>query len=375
MIDTDRLTGLLRNLGDEPSPQRGADIVPLLANLDLYRRHPEPLFIAGMGVDLRAPALARTVLRFSQQHGAMAAVSALVALDTVETVTTVDHLALDNVTTDRVVDLGSGISVLPEQAAPSDEFARFIVQARSQLSSRSGAILRIEKSFNPFTTVKNPNAPTPFDGLEIRPGGVEADTALRAIALTGPSYPAITVSTTALQGEGLDLIKPTGQGYGFNWPSYQSISATVPISADAPLYYAKLTALNGEDRRRIDIAILRLATSLMKEAPSDAIIDLAIALEAVLSDKNTREELTYRLRLRAALFLEHILAERKAVKKLVADLYKERSKVVHGGIPDKEDRDLADKSRQLVARLLRALIDHGAIPDWPEFELSCGQTE
>ncbi len=43
-----------------------------------------------------------------------------------------------------------------------------------------------------------------------------------------------------------------------------------------------------------------------------------------------RQELTYRLQLRAALLLGTTLSERKEIRKAVHDLYNLRSRVVHG---------------------------------------------
>lgn len=371
MIDRQKLERLLAELADKPAPDDFKSIEQEISELEIYKSLPNPVFLAGVGLDARPWMIARKTAAYAQMHGAKAAVDALIAFVDIKTVTTVDWISLDNVTTDHPIDLAPGVMFLPPHIVPSLTFARAAEEARAPIDKRERAILRVEKSFYPFEKMLKPNAPMGLEGMDIRRSLAEIDSALKAIALTSPANPTIRVATTEIQAEGLDLLGLSGNGHNYNHPIYVSTRPVVQVSDEAPAYMAKLQAMNLDDRARIDVAIMRLATSMMKE-PSDAIIDLAIALEAVLSDKNNKDELTYRLRLRAAQFLETDLARKHQVKAFVTKLYNARSAIVHGGIPKSEDYALRSDGENFVMRLLKALVDHGAIPNWHDVELNGG---
>jgi hypothetical protein len=371
VFDREKVEKLLASAKDHPTPAVTKSIEREIAKLDLYKKITQPAFLAGVGLDARPHMLAIKTWMYSRKHGAGAAVEALLAFVRIETVTTVEWISLDNVTTDHRIDLASGVMLLPPHIVPNLEFEEAVKRAHAPIDQRQGATLRIEKSFYPFVKISNPKSPTGLEGMDLRAGVVEADNALKAIALTGPANPTIRVATTEIHAVGLQLLDLQGTGHGFNYPIYVSPNQFVQVSDEAPAYMAKLQAMDQEDRGRIDVGIMRLATSLMK-TPSDAIIDQAIALEAVLSDKNNKEELTYRLRIRAAQFLETQLEKKHEVKAFVTKLYAERSGVVHGGIPKKENYELRKEGEVFVMRLLKALVDFGSIPQWKDVELNGG---
>ena len=79
-------------------------------------------------------------------------------------------------------------------------------------------------------------------------------------------------------------------------------------------------------------------------------IDLGIAFEALyLSDIGETTELSFRLRLHAALHLREDKADRKALMKEFQEIYKWRSTVVHtGALPKKKSG--AKKKKTLYSR-------------------------
>src|SRR4051812_40788080 len=70
-------------------------------------------------------------------------------------------------------------------------------------------------------------------------------------------------------------------------------------------------ALTGPFRDRITLALDRLNQGMRRRFPGDKAMDIAIALEALLSDTGAQTEVTYRLALRSALLLGGNLVERK----------------------------------------------------------------
>ncbi len=86
--------------------------------------------------------------------------------------------------------------------------------------------------------------------------------------------------------------------------------------------------------KKIEYAIKRFRHSIERYSPDDPerLLEYAIALEAIyLSDSSTeRNELTYRLRLRAARFLEESYKDRDKLFQLIGNLYSLRSRIAHG---------------------------------------------
>jgi hypothetical protein len=86
--------------------------------------------------------------------------------------------------------------------------------------------------------------------------------------------------------------------------------------------------------KKIEYAIKRFRNSIERYSPDDPerLLEYAIALEAIyLNDNSNHDELTYRLRLRAARFLKENYGDRDKLFKLIGDLYSFRSTVAHGG--------------------------------------------
>jgi len=97
----------------------------------------------------------------------------------------------------------------------------------------------------------------------------------------------------------------------------------------ATRYVAQDTTVSGWK-----IAIRRFRDMYERHTPDDPeiILAMAIAFEALYlsEDDDSKHELSYRLRLRAARFLRNSPQEREGVFNILRDLYKFRSRVAHG---------------------------------------------
>jgi hypothetical protein len=95
--------------------------------------------------------------------------------------------------------------------------------------------------------------------------------------------------------------------------------------------------------KKIEYAIKRFRNSIERYSPNDPerLLEYAIALESIyLNDNGTeRNELTYRLSLRAARFLKDNYEERRKLFSLINALYKMRSVIAHGN-------DISDIKKQ-----------------------------
>lgn len=135
--------------------------------------------------------------------------------------------------------------------------------------------------------------------------------------------------------------------------------------------------LQPDVRPLCDVAIDRLNLARRRASPGDKAIDGAICLEALLGDED-HQELTYRLKLRAALLLETELAERKRVRDTVGAFYSLRSAIVHGRVRKKRDEAkdaaCATAGLDICARVLRTIVLHNRKPVPGDWELSGGST-
>jgi hypothetical protein len=130
-------------------------------------------------------------------------------------------------------------------------------------------------------------------------------------------------------------------------------------------------ALSPSLRARLDVAIARLNLGRRRFTPGDQAIEAGICLEVLLGDKDDRQDLSYKLRLRTALLLEQALEPRRAVLKAVKLLYNLRSKTVHGATGSNlaDDQKIARAGLDVCARVLRETVLHGTMIDGAELEL------
>jgi hypothetical protein len=142
---------------------------------------------------------------------------------------------------------------------------------------------------------------------------------------------------------------------------------------DVPLL-ERLYGLTGRHQKVIDIALERINLGRRRVSPGNTAIDAAIALEALLGDPSSTSDMTYKLRLRAALFLADTLEGRRTLSKEVRDLYGLRSKVAHGGeATNGATHAVAARGVEIVRELLHKLVEQpGGLPDWPDWELAGG---
>jgi hypothetical protein len=149
----------------------------------------------------------------------------------------------------------------------------------------------------------------------------------------------------------------------------------IEITADALQWVDKYLQLQPAVRNSCNVAIDRLILARRRQSPGNAAIEGAICLEALLGDEST-QELTYKLKLRAALLLASKLEERREIVKAINDFYDLRSKTVHGRIPKAKDMQRnvfrANKGLEICAAALREIVQRNRkfVPqDW---ELSGG---
>lgn len=161
---------------------------------------------------------------------------------------------------------------------------------------------------------------------------------------------------------------------GWGQPGHDAATPWYPeeVTPDDQPMLERLYALTGPFAKVIDIALRRINLGRRRVSPGDTAIDAAIALEALLGDPNGNSDMTYKLRLRTALFLADTLDDRRALSNEVRSLYTLRSKVAHGGEPKGDAYGIAARGVQIVREVLHKLIERAAMPEWAEWELAGG---
>jgi hypothetical protein len=131
------------------------------------------------------------------------------------------------------------------------------------------------------------------------------------------------------------------------------------VDTDAIEWVERYIRLAPEVRPRCDIAIERLNLARRRHSPENKAIEGAICLEALLGPDNN-QEITYKLRLRSALFLSTEFDERCKISDEVKEFYRLRSTTVHGSTSEsktaQKDEACAARGLEICAQVLRKIV-------------------
>jgi len=108
-------------------------------------------------------------------------------------------------------------------------------------------------------------------------------------------------------------------------------------------------------------------------------LDLAISLESLLVDNPGEHK--WKVGLHSALLLSGDLEEKIRARKIIEEVYNQRSKLVHTGKIDnitkikKEDKkippaEVLKDGCLICSKIIRKIIALGETPNWKEFELN-----
>lgn len=147
-------------------------------------------------------------------------------------------------------------------------------------------------------------------------------------------------------------------------------NASVDVEKIREMYLA-LLALPERTQKALEIPIERWIESKAGRNLVDQMIGLGIAFESLFL-AGTMEELSFRLRLRAAWYLGNSAADRQSLLEEFKNIYSTRSKAVHGGtLPSTlsiggrriRTRSFIARAQELCAASIRKAIAEGQLPD------------
>ena len=139
--------------------------------------------------------------------------------------------------------------------------------------------------------------------------------------------------------------------------------------------YSSIRSLKEGEAKKLQIPITRWIKSKTRQPLVDTFIDLGIALESLYLDTGNADQQSFRLRLRAALFLKENLPDREEVIRDVREIYGLRSKAVHEGAvrDDEVTKSYKGKAEELCRESIIKSIHHarttGNLPNWSRMEL------
>ncbi len=143
----------------------------------------------------------------------------------------------------------------------------------------------------------------------------------------------------------------------------------------------KFLSLTSDTRDRVRISLQRLCQAMLRSDPGDKAADLSIALEALLSSDQAGEH-TWKVSTRAAVLTGWDLPSKLYRRRMIAAAYGMRSSMVHRGSTGNTVRisgqgqvpalTVVMEARNICSSVIRAIIERGGIPSWPEFDVSGG---
>jgi hypothetical protein len=152
--DRESLADLLATAISESGPDAAEatkSIAAFLSPLDFYQAHKEPMVRLGQtATDVRPPMLAFHLIRNAREHGVQEALLGLDELLALESNDTMTVAYVDNVETDVEIDLGDDVRALPDDHVPDQHFYQAILDARSKLVTRRGAVIVARQAQKPF---------------------------------------------------------------------------------------------------------------------------------------------------------------------------------------------------------------------------------
>ncbi len=162
--------------------------------------------------------------------------------------------------------------------------------------------------------------------------------------------------------------------------AYASLGKPRELDGDAIEQARRLYAEPERDRyREHGLVISRLSEALSRTghyAYDDRILDVTIALEQMY--ELDQGEISFKLKMRAACFLESETEARKRVFKMVGELYKARSAIVHRRSKESSrasKRDAFETGFDVARASVIKLLREGPPRNWNEMVMARGQRE
>lgn len=320
--------------------------------------------------------MSQGLLRLTLRNGAVSAVAWLRRLFEIDRVELRMVAAMHGIEVEQPVPLPNKVRFLPIQAAPDSPNLRALAR-RHRIAPWS--MMDASSAIPPAVAILDLGMVTAT--LDSESGRSIYDAAYSALLDAARAFTLSGRAAPVLGNSWIDFVDPelADAEFGRMWMGarFEGSISTFPVKIDdsALIWAERYLKISEPLRPLLDVAIDRLNLARRRRSTGDQAIDSGICLEALLGDDSS-QELTYKLRLRAALLLGKTLAERQEISESVASLYRLRSKVVHGRARRPQDHlqdaKCASRGLEICEQAVRAIILQGAKPDFSTWELLGG---
>jgi hypothetical protein len=363
----------------QPSPQLFENVRKSLQTA--LENHPvfgvsEGRFFGSKQLMIHPHYAAYNLLRVSLERGPAGAISWLCKVYSTNKADLRYVVEVHGLKLDKQIALSNGVRLVPLAQLPPSPQANGLIAQYDSFPSVPNA----RPMFPPIGAifeVLDVCALTDFEESrrKLGPRSMELERTIRAFALEGEAAPILGIGWLEFIDPDIALAE-----YGQMWmsPIRESDVSIGRHPTDANQlaidWVERYIDLESNLKRVCDVAIERLALARCRYYPGNKAIEGAICLEALLGDGGN-QELTYRLRLRAALLLGKNLNERREISRAINDFYDLRSKTVHGratSLDEAAENACVKRGIEICADALRAIVklNRKYIPqDW---ELSGG---
>lgn len=267
--------------------------------------------------------------------------------------------------------LGGGISLLPwEQVPDSFQKRKYYQQFIGAVPFRSPKAALVKECHIPKLYVP------PADELELdQPDESDMRDALLCIGVAGPFSPELLVSWISTPGWAPVMAGGASMPFLEGHPRHDDWCQTTHHELTVKLLES-FRELKEHKKDALRLPMKRLGSAIRRLSNVDSALDLGIALESIFLNDigDDRGELSFRLRLRAARWIEDDISKREDLYQLIGDLYNLRSRAAHSGrVPDEvrgvPTTEVLKTGFEITAAAIRKIIFEGQ-PDWHSVTLS-----
>lgn len=272
-------------------------------------------------------------------------------------------IALDGITLDSAIHLAPDLAVLPWNQLPPSPTRNHVSQLALASGIRHPHAAIVHTLQIPKIIYHQDESPT----LPELPSEVARDAVL-ILALVGPVAPYALASwidvPQSIPSFGTAIMLPEIAG------ALKRTRLPDSAPADLPPLWLAWQSLPADAKASLRVPLSRLISSMRRNSPVDAAIDLGIAIESAFlsDDSGSNGELKFRIQVRASRWLAKDVSARQDVFGRIGALYNMRSTAVHTGqLGSKSGKyqtsELLAEGHTLMARALAFLVQRG-IPDW-----------
>jgi hypothetical protein len=341
-----------------------------LCDFERYRGSENLMMTSGNGAfTIKPEYFVRKLLDVTTSHGAQFAVNALRTLLTSKSATVKSNCLIWGVQTPHSIKLTSDLQIKPLPADPLPLELQTAINSHQPLMQPRDSFSLLSTDFVVSPVIMEAKAAKELTAPAVVAYNKFKDVASILCAF-GPGPVVILQWWSNFADRKLDAICPVGGPSLLAQEMLPLIPAQpVAVNAMARRYVERYMNLPATMKSTLSSPLERMNVGMRRRSQKDQALDCGIALEMLLGG-DAREEISYRLALRAALFLGKTLDERRELRKKMKKLYDLRSAVAHGSHKTHKDAgDVTTAGFGVCAAIIRKMVERGSIPVWADLEL------